>query len=275
MGWVSSTDASTVEYERTRVMAVEIDRLVRSIENEMIAEDDREKVRDVFARIDGIKDKVRRLFTLRKRWTDALMSQGLMAPRSSRILLEENSIWSSSDTPTPRRAVSDVASTGLSAARNLSSLSHNSGRSIRRLSDLVRSGSSSSVVKDGSMPKVGSKKDIWLIAFTDVVIRVQRTGVTTIPSSLSSSTTSPYSPQSSSRGQKKRRGKERNLYRFLKVERWESRDMSGSYGRRRSESLRARWRSGGGDDEVLEESSEDDDDDAESVMRYVFPSSLM
>lgn len=51
--------------------------------------------------------------------------------------------------------------------------------------------------------------------------------------------------------------------------------MSGSYGRRRSESLRARWRSGGGDDEVLEESSEDDDDDAESVMRYVFPSSLM
>ena len=54
-----STDASTVEYERTRVMAVEIDRLVRSIENEMIAEDDRGKVRDVFARIDGIKDKVR------------------------------------------------------------------------------------------------------------------------------------------------------------------------------------------------------------------------
>lgn len=38
---------------------MEIDRLVRSIENEMIDEDEREKVRDLFARIDGIKDKVR------------------------------------------------------------------------------------------------------------------------------------------------------------------------------------------------------------------------
>lgn len=40
-------------------MALEVDALVRSIEDEKIEEDEREKVRDVLARIDGIKDKVR------------------------------------------------------------------------------------------------------------------------------------------------------------------------------------------------------------------------
>lgn len=52
------------------------------------------------------------------------------------------------------------------------------------------------------------------------------------------------------------------------MERWETRDLSGSYGRRRSESLRARGRLGGVDDGVEEGSSQDDD--AESVMRCVF-----
>lgn len=39
-------------------MALEIDHLVRSIENEVLQEDERERVRDVFARIEQIKDKV-------------------------------------------------------------------------------------------------------------------------------------------------------------------------------------------------------------------------
>lgn len=43
-------------------MAIECDNLVRSIEDEKIEEDEREKVRDCFARIDGIQDLVRRLF---------------------------------------------------------------------------------------------------------------------------------------------------------------------------------------------------------------------
>lgn len=39
-------------------MALEIDAIVRSIENEKISEDERLKCRDAFARIDGLRDKV-------------------------------------------------------------------------------------------------------------------------------------------------------------------------------------------------------------------------
>ncbi|KAG0664082.1 hypothetical protein C6P46_001943 [Rhodotorula mucilaginosa] len=52
-------------------MALEVDALVRSIENEKVEEEDREKARDALARIDGIRD------------------QALMAPRGARILLDE------------------------------------------------------------------------------------------------------------------------------------------------------------------------------------------
>lgn len=39
-------------------MAIEIDRIVKSIENEKISEEERLKVRDLWARIDGVADKV-------------------------------------------------------------------------------------------------------------------------------------------------------------------------------------------------------------------------
>lgn len=39
-------------------MALEIDALVRSIENDKLEEDEREKVRDLFARLEGLNDKV-------------------------------------------------------------------------------------------------------------------------------------------------------------------------------------------------------------------------
>lgn len=58
---------ATFEYEKTRIMALEIDGLVRSIESEKIEEDEREKVRDLFARIEGINDKVSRKFYLFRR----------------------------------------------------------------------------------------------------------------------------------------------------------------------------------------------------------------
>ncbi|GAA5991356.1 hypothetical protein JCM10908_003274 [Rhodotorula pacifica] len=65
------TDPTTHEWEKTRAMALEVDALVRSIENEKLEEEDREKARDALARIDGIRD------------------QALMAPRGARILLDE------------------------------------------------------------------------------------------------------------------------------------------------------------------------------------------
>ncbi|GAA6011746.1 hypothetical protein JCM11491_000737 [Sporobolomyces phaffii] len=65
------TDPTTHEWEKTRAMALEVDALVRSIEDEKIEEDQRERTRDVLARIDGINDR------------------GLMAPRTSRVLHSE------------------------------------------------------------------------------------------------------------------------------------------------------------------------------------------
>ncbi|GAA5876015.1 hypothetical protein JCM3774_002314 [Rhodotorula dairenensis] len=65
------TDPTTHEWEKTRTMALEVDKLVRSIENEKVEEEDREKARDALARIDGIRD------------------QALMAPRGVRVLLSE------------------------------------------------------------------------------------------------------------------------------------------------------------------------------------------
>ena len=41
------------------MMAISIDLLIRSIESELIDESEREKVRDLFARIDGVRDAVR------------------------------------------------------------------------------------------------------------------------------------------------------------------------------------------------------------------------
>ena len=51
------TDGVALEWEQTRAMALEVDALVRSIEDEKIEEDEREKTRDALARIDGINDK--------------------------------------------------------------------------------------------------------------------------------------------------------------------------------------------------------------------------
>lgn len=46
------------EWMQTRAMALEIDALMSSIENEKVQDEEREKVRDLFARIEGINDKV-------------------------------------------------------------------------------------------------------------------------------------------------------------------------------------------------------------------------
>ncbi|KPV77937.1 uncharacterized protein RHOBADRAFT_50463 [Rhodotorula graminis WP1] len=66
------TDPTTHEWEKTRAMALEVDALVRSIEDEKVEEEERERTRDALARIDGVKDKT------------------LMAPRAARILISEH-----------------------------------------------------------------------------------------------------------------------------------------------------------------------------------------
>ncbi|KAF8969998.1 hypothetical protein BDZ97DRAFT_1902375 [Flammula alnicola] len=54
------TDPSTFEYESTLQMVAEVENIVRSIEDEKIQKEERDKTRDVFARIEGL-DKVRQL----------------------------------------------------------------------------------------------------------------------------------------------------------------------------------------------------------------------
>lgn len=54
------TDPSTFEYESTLKMVDEVEKIVRSIEDEKIQKEERDKTRDMFARIDGLeKSKVR------------------------------------------------------------------------------------------------------------------------------------------------------------------------------------------------------------------------
>ena len=54
------TDPSTFEYESTLLMVQEVETIVRSIEDEKIQKEERDRTRDVFARIDGLeKIKVR------------------------------------------------------------------------------------------------------------------------------------------------------------------------------------------------------------------------
>lgn len=54
------TDGVALEWEQTRAMALEVDALVRSIEDEKVEEEEREKTRDALARIEGINDKASR-----------------------------------------------------------------------------------------------------------------------------------------------------------------------------------------------------------------------
>lgn len=61
------TDPSTFEYESTLEMVAEVEKIVRSIEDEKIQQEERDKTRDVLARIEGLdKVKVRTLYKRRK-----------------------------------------------------------------------------------------------------------------------------------------------------------------------------------------------------------------
>jgi hypothetical protein len=66
------TDPSNFEYESALLMAAEVENIIRSIEDEKIQEEERDKTRDILARIEGL-DKVKLL----------------AAPKPSRVLVEE------------------------------------------------------------------------------------------------------------------------------------------------------------------------------------------
>ncbi|ORY90207.1 hypothetical protein BCR35DRAFT_299782 [Leucosporidium creatinivorum] len=199
------TDPTTHEWEKTRAMALEVDALVRSIEDEKIDEEAREKTRDALARIEGIKDKA------------------LMAPRSSRVLLDE--------IPVPR----DTASLGRRTLSDVSSSRKQSKSSTKNTNE-------------------------WFVRFSDVTIRCVKIRETDLPGGFS------RVKEKQGKQGKVKKGKPRNLYRFVKVERWEMREAAGAAIVGMDDITRA---AANLDTAALESSEDDDDlDGAESRMSF-------
>lgn len=186
------TDPSTFEYESTLQMVAEVETIVRSIEDEKIQKEDRDKTRDVFARIEGL-DKVKQL----------------AVPKPSRLLVEERQIMGvhsmngngSSKLSTPPPVVN---AKGIVKGKT----------SFKRLSDVLNSGTG-----------IGGKKDLWHVVFNDVVLQCQRTGTTSLPlaAPTNSRTTSLPELQGSGKakyattGRRSAQTRPRNMYKFLKV----------------------------------------------------------
>ncbi|KAJ1310394.1 hypothetical protein OPQ81_007132 [Rhizoctonia solani] len=185
------TDPSTHEYESTLEMVAEVERIVRSIEDEKTQKEERDRTWDVFARIEGL-EKVKQL----------------AVPKPSRLLVNERPLHPDPTAPDTNRTVSGPPSTPNKNVRGKTSL--------RRLSDVLQSGTS-------------GKKDLWLVSFNDVVLRCQRTGVTTMP--LVSGGTRDKLPSVNGVGKSATVGrraqvKPRNLYKFIKIETWSIGDVS-------------------------------------------------
>ncbi|KAF8078028.1 hypothetical protein FPV67DRAFT_1557449 [Lyophyllum atratum] len=186
------TDPSTFEYESTLQMVAEVETIVRSIEDEKIQKEERDKTRDVFARIEGL-DKVKQL----------------ALPKPSRVLVEERQCTPGStglsNPPKPSSPPPVVNSKGVRGKS-----------SFKRLSDVLNSGNNG----------IGGKKDLWFVVFNDVVLQCQRTGTTSLP--LVAATTSRTNSLPELQGKAKyattgRRNvqtRPRNLYKFIKIETW-------------------------------------------------------
>lgn len=180
------TDPSTFEYESTLQMVAEVETIVRSIEDEKIQKEERDKTRDVFARIEGL-DKVRQL----------------ALPKPSRVLIEERQCAPGASGLSPKPASPPPAS-GNKGVRGKSS--------FKRLSDVLHSGTN-----------VGGKKDMWFVVFNDVVLQCQRTGTTSLPLVAATNSRTNSLPELQGRskyattGRRNSHTKPRNLYKFIKV----------------------------------------------------------
>jgi len=171
-------------------MVAEVETIVRSIEDEKIQKEERDKTRDVFARIEGL-DKVKQL----------------MLPKPSRVLMEErpaigvNPLSDNSKPSSPPPGAPNAKVKGKS--------------SFKRLSDVLQSSNG-----------IGGKKDQWLVVFNDVALRCQRTGTTSLPlvSCTNSRTNSLPELQGKAKyattGRRAAHTKPRNLYKFVKIETW-------------------------------------------------------
>ncbi|KAG6903212.1 hypothetical protein C0995_002755 [Termitomyces sp. Mi166 len=182
------TDPSTFEYESTLQMVAEIENIVRSIEDQKIQREERDKTRDVFARIEGL-DKVKQL----------------ALPKPSRVLVEER--------PCPIPGSSPLKSPSPPSVVNAKGV--RGKPSFKRLSDVLQGNNA-----------IGGKKDLWFVVFNDVVLQCQRTGTTSVPlvATLTSRASSLPELQGKTKyattGRRNVQTKPRNLYKFIKIETW-------------------------------------------------------
>jgi hypothetical protein len=181
------TDPSTFEYESTLQMVAEVETIVRSIEDEKIQKEERDKTRDVFARIEGLEKNGR-----------------LALPKPSRVLIEER--------PYLPTAANQQNGNPRGGSTPPSAMAVKGKTSFKRLSDVLHSSNG-----------IGGKKDLWLVVFNDVVLQCQRTGTTSLPlvAATNSRTNSLPELQGKAKyattGRKTAQTKPRNLYKFLKV----------------------------------------------------------
>ncbi len=203
-------------------MVAEIEKIVRSIEDEKIQKEERDKTRDALARIDGLdKNKVRFLvhdvFPAVHKFR-CVNRKALVAPKPSRQLLDEKPLGSSSvlSSNAPSGGGKTSATGGSPPGANGNAKTVQNKSSFRRLSIPFQGGSSSA-------PTPGGKRDLWLVAFNDVVLRCQRTGTTILPLVSSTSSRATSLPEMQGKGKRATMGrrtphtKPRNLYKFIKV----------------------------------------------------------
>ncbi|KAG8948276.1 hypothetical protein FRC04_009914 [Tulasnella sp. 424] len=239
------TDPSTFEYEATLEMVGEVERIVRSIEDEKIQKEERDQTRDVFARIDGL-EKVKLL----------------AVPKPSRVLVEEKPIIGvdPGEAGGKQSMIMSQISTSSASGKNVRAKA-----SFKRLSDVLG--------QTGGKNGVGGKHDLWLVRFNDVVLRCQRTGTTSLPLA-----TGPANSRTSSMpdlgagkakyattGRRASQLKPRNLYKFIKARMVSMEDIS----RSRSSGVVAiePVKSGDTDDE---DGNDSDDSDRKSKMSFSY-----
>ena len=177
------TDASTFEYESTLHMVAEVESILRSIEDESIQKEERDKTRDILARIEGM-DKVKQL----------------AAPKPSRALVEEQILeLSDSSKPSPPPVGTTKAVRGKISSECLG--------------DLLQIG-------EGGFER---QNDMWFVVFNDVILRCQRTGTTSLPLGSANTTKANSQPELQGKSEYTTTGRRnfiaqtRNLYKFIEA----------------------------------------------------------
>lgn len=137
-----------------------------------------------------------------------------MMPRSQRLLIGEVAMWTTTAAgiAAARRTFSDAAR-DLKSIEEVQNEAKENKHASRRLSDFVAGQMDKQ--KQKKQPSVGSKRDVWLVTFTDVVLRCKRVGVTNLPMGLQH-----CAPKDGGRKSVALAKQGRNLYKFIKVDHW-------------------------------------------------------